>query len=187
MSTIKTTNITHGSNSGTNNLILDDTGKVSIATKKLYCPGTIIQVLSTKSTAVDFNTDGESMVEYPALNTAITPSSSSNKVLIMVSLSLGAQAQGNFGMSLYDGSSAISDSINSNVTTNTSVSFFIASTVIVKQLNFNYLWSPNTTSEKTVKVYLMGDGASKTLYVNRYGASAGRGGQSSMTLMEVAG
>ena len=45
MSTIKTTNITHGSNSGTNNLILDDTGKVSIAQNKLSCPGTIIQVV----------------------------------------------------------------------------------------------------------------------------------------------
>ena len=150
--------------------------------------GKILQVKSTKSTAVDWSTNGESMVEYAPINTTITPSSTSNKILILVSLSLGTGgSNGNFGMSLYDGSSAISDSINSNVTTNTSVSFFIASTVIVKQLNFNYLWSPNTTSEKTVKVYLMGDGASKTLYVNRYGASAGRGGQSSMTLMEVAG
>ena len=43
MSTIKTTNITHGSNTGTNNLILDDTGKVSIAAQKLYCPGTVIK------------------------------------------------------------------------------------------------------------------------------------------------
>ena len=150
--------------------------------------GKILQVKSTKSTAVDWSTNGESMVEYAPINTTITPSSTSNKILILVSLSLGTGgSNGNFGMSLYDGSSAISDSINSNVTTNTSVSFFIASTVIVKQLNFNYLWSPNTTSEKTVKVYLMGDGSSKTLYVNRYGASAGRGGQSSMTLMEVAG
>ena len=130
--------------------------------------GKILQVKSTKSTAVDWSTNGESMVEYAPINTTITPSSTSNKILILVSLSLGTGgSNGNFGMSLYDGSSAISDSINSNVTTNTSVSFFIASTVIVKQLNFNYLWSPNTTSEKTVKVYLMGDGASKTLYVNR--------------------
>ena len=36
MSTIKTTNITHGSNSGTNNIILDDTGKVTVAEKK-FC------------------------------------------------------------------------------------------------------------------------------------------------------
>ena len=90
-------------------------------------------------------------------------------------------------MSLYDGSTAISDSINQNVSTETSVSFFISGSTVVKQLNFNYLWSPETTSAKTVKVYLQGDGSGKTLYVNRYGGSAGRGGQSSMTLMEVAG
>ena len=150
-------------------------------------PGAILQVLSTKSTAVDFNTDGTSMVEYPALNTAITPSHADNKVLIMVCLCFGAQAAGNFGFSLYDGSSAISDSINSNVTTNTSVSFQIPNSYTPLQVNFNYLWSPNTTSEKTVKVYVQGDGSGKTLYLNRYGGSAGRGGQSSMTLMEVAG
>ena len=71
--------------------------------------------------------------------------------------------------------------------TNTSVSFVVPAHTEVIQKNFNYLWSPNTTSEKTVKVYVQGDGSGKTLYLNRYGGSSGRGGQSSMTLMEVAG
>jgi len=43
MSTLKTTNITHESNSGTANLVLASDGKVSIATSKFYCPGTIIK------------------------------------------------------------------------------------------------------------------------------------------------
>ena len=128
------------------------------------------------------------MVEYPALNTTITPSSTSNKILIMVSLCCGnGGSDGNYGFSLYDGSTPISDAINENTTTETSVSFYIDNNVEPQQNNFNYLWSPNTTSAKTVKVYVQGYGSNKTLYLNRYGGSAGRGGQSSMTLMEVAG
>ena len=172
-------------------IVINGTGSVTGITTRLAdaaAPaGSILQVISTKSTAIDFNTNGTSMVEYDAINTAITPSHADNKVLIMVSLCFGVQAAGNFGFSLYDGSSAITDAINTNVTTNTSVSFKVADNVTPQQINFNYLWSPNTTSEKTVKVYVQGDGSGKTLYLNRYGTSAGRGGQSSMTLMEVAG
>jgi len=48
MSTIKTTNITHGSNSGTNNLVLTDTGNVTvgadlIATKQNGCQRIILE------------------------------------------------------------------------------------------------------------------------------------------------
>ena len=48
MSTIKTTNITHGSNSGTNNLVLTDTGNVTvgadlIATKQNGCERIILE------------------------------------------------------------------------------------------------------------------------------------------------
>ena len=163
-------------------------GTVDRDTLAAAAKGSILQVKSTKSTAVDWTTNGTTMVEYAPINTTITPSHADNQILILVSLSLGTGgSNGNFGMSLYDGSTAISDSINQNVSTETSVSFFISGSTVVKQLNFNYLWSPETTSAKTVKVYLQGDGSGKTLYVNRYGGSAGRGGQSSMTLMEVAG
>ena len=48
MSTIKTTNITHGSNSGTNNLVLTDTGNVTvgadlIATKQNGCQRIVLE------------------------------------------------------------------------------------------------------------------------------------------------
>tara|TARA_R100000008_G_C3472939_1_gene109925 strand:- start:3 stop:587 length:585 start_codon:yes stop_codon:yes gene_type:complete len=42
MSTLRTTNLKHESSSS-NNIVLDDTGKVSIATGKLYCPGVLIK------------------------------------------------------------------------------------------------------------------------------------------------
>ena len=52
MSTIKTTNITHGSNSGTNNLVLTDTGNVTvgadlIATKQNGCQRIVFEQFYT--------------------------------------------------------------------------------------------------------------------------------------------
>jgi hypothetical protein len=93
MSTLKTTNITHGSNSGTNNLILDDTGKVSIATKKLYCPGTIIQVVQSQYTAVN-NGDIAGGADWDLESIwsgTITPTASSSKILVTIMLTVGCE------------------------------------------------------------------------------------------------
>ena len=90
MSTIKTTNITHGSNSGTNNLILDDTGKVSIAEKKLYSPGCIIQVKQTVKTDTWTSDNGSSAWEdVTGLNVSITPTYTTSEVLVSWNLNFG--------------------------------------------------------------------------------------------------
>ena len=91
MSTIKTTNITHGSNSGTNNLILDDTGKVSIAEKKLYCPGGIIQVKST--TKKDYFTMNSTVIaDITGLDVTITPTYNTSKILLMANVNFGGSS-----------------------------------------------------------------------------------------------
>ena len=50
---------------------------------------------------------------------------------------------------------------------------------------YTYLYSPNTTSQTTIKVYVKGD-TNRTVYVNRWGSSSSKGGVSTMTLWEVA-
>ena len=85
MSTIKTTNLTHGSNSGTNNLILASDGKVSIATGKLYCPGTVIKksyyeiprASYTNAFFPDDDTTPQRTEGAEAFSQAYTPSTSS--------------------------------------------------------------------------------------------------------------
>ena len=91
MSTIKTTNITHGSNSGTNNLILDDTGKVSIAEKKLYCPGGIIQVQSTTKKDY-FHHATTTITDITGLDVTITPTYNTSKILLMANVNFGGSA-----------------------------------------------------------------------------------------------
>ena len=84
MSTIKTTNITHGSNSGTNNLILASDGKVSIATKKLYCPGTIIQVVyGTHTGSVQTASANQTWTDVSP-TVSITPTANTSKIKISV-------------------------------------------------------------------------------------------------------
>ena len=107
MSTIKTTNITHGSNSGTNNIILDDTGKVSIAEKKLYSPGCIIQVVShtksDKSKAATTRGSSQNFLDFATqignFELAITPTSASSKILVMFDVTITSTGRyGAFGL-----------------------------------------------------------------------------------------
>ena len=86
MSTVKTTNITHGSNSGTNNIILDDTGKVSIATKKLYCPGTIIQV-QYGFHDTEQNPSGNTTWTDVGPTASITPTANTSKIKVTANAS----------------------------------------------------------------------------------------------------
>ena len=149
--------------------------------------GKILQVIQTKDIA-EFSTTSTSAVEYAGINTTITPSSASNKILINVSLAVGASGNdnGQFGFLLYNGSSEITDATNTNVTNQTAAVIRMLNQFDAQQLNMQYLYSPNTTSAITIKVYAKGD-TLRTLYLNRYGAGTGRGGVSSMILMEVAG
>ena len=146
--------------------------------------GKILQAVQTYSTAI-YSTSSNSMTEYAALNTTITPSSSSNKILIMVSLSVGASNTAGQGFQLYDGSTHISAATNTNVSNNSAMTVQIDSQYDVKQPAMQFLYSPSTTSATTIKVYVEADSGT-TLYINRYGYGAFRGGGSSMTLMEVA-
>ena len=146
--------------------------------------GNILQVVQSYSTAI-FSTTSNSMTEYAAINTTITPSSSSNKILIVVSLSVGASDTAGQGFQLYDGSTHISAATNTNVSNNSAMTVQIDSQYDNKQPALQYLYSPNKTSATTIKVYAQAD-SGRTLYINRYGYGAFRGGGSSMTLMEVA-
>ena len=107
MSTLKTTNITHGDNAGTNNLILDDTGKVSIAEKKLYSPGCIIQVKQTVKTDTWTSDNGSSAWEdITGMNVSITPTYTTSEVLVSWNLNFGVD-NGHIGWKLVRGSTDI--------------------------------------------------------------------------------
>ena len=171
------------SSSNTRVLTLPDTENLTLGKTG------ILQVVSTTDKGQGFSVTGSNTAEYPGLNTTITPSSSSNKILIMVSIAFGASGtdDGQYGFRLYDGSSVITDAYNTNASSDGQSAFLsLDNQFDFIQTNFTYLYSPNTTSATTIKIYVKGD-TSRTVYVNRWGTSASKGGVSTMTLMEVAG
>ena len=113
MSTIKTTNITHGSNSGTNNLILDDTGKVTVAAKKLVSPGTILQVknITTQNTFSQSVAAGATSASN-VLNLYFQATSTSNRLLVTMNINVSCSTSNiGVGMALYADDSIISDAV----------------------------------------------------------------------------
>tara|TARA_B100001996_G_scaffold382724_1_gene375422 strand:- start:45 stop:638 length:594 start_codon:yes stop_codon:yes gene_type:complete len=88
MSTIKGTSFQHASASSAN-IVLDNTGKVSIAEKKLYCPGTIIQVLQTvKTDTANYGT--ASWADVSGMSQVITPTAVTSKFKVSVDARIGA-------------------------------------------------------------------------------------------------
>ena len=207
MSTIKTTNITHGSNSGTNNLILDDTGKVSIAEKKLYCPGTIVQVKNVHWTGTVQEQVGPSdssltvwQYDNANLRVGLTPISTDNRILVMSHLTVGSENGLGIYVRLYRklgsgtgspvGQPADSGSRPSCIT---QVDEVANSSSEASNISFTYYDTPaNTTDEHT---YYFGfhhpSSSNRWIMINRtynnsdnyYHAISSSG----ITLMEVAG
>tara|TARA_A100001037_G_scaffold216040_1_gene193931 strand:- start:255 stop:875 length:621 start_codon:yes stop_codon:yes gene_type:complete len=206
MSTIKTTNITHGSNSGTNNLILDNTGKVSIAEKKLYCPGTIIQVKNIHFVGVaDYSLaaqqSSQSWWEYDNANLrlGITPTSTDSKILVIGHVSVGATTSTHLSVRLYRRlASGTGATIGQNTATNGTCRLAI-SMMHIDQTNATYTMpvnfydTPANTSDEHVYYYAFTHNSSstRTIGVNRSGDDTNNSDHtratSGITLMEVAG
>ena len=107
MSTIKTNSITHLDKSGTANMVLASDGKVSIAEKKLYSPGCIIQVVShtksDKSKAATTRGSSQNFLDFATqigdYELAITPTSTASKILVMFDVTITSSGRyGAFGL-----------------------------------------------------------------------------------------
>ena len=183
MSTIKTTNITHGSNSGTANLILDDTGKVSIPAKKLHCPGGIIQVVQGKTTASATFTGSD--FEDSGLSATITPAYTTSDILVCYRIFIGSSG-GNWrktrlARQIASGSfSAITDAHAMQYSGNTQ------STSQSHGVDLDWLDDPSFSAGETVTYRVELNSDSSTFYVNRTGSGDNDFSTSTITLYEVA-
>ena len=74
-------------------LTLDSNGGVTIPTKKLICPGTIIQVVETKITARSSVTMTSTMTDVPGFSVTITPTSASNKIKLTAMINNSSRQQ----------------------------------------------------------------------------------------------
>jgi len=151
--------------------------------------GQVIQVVSTTKTDT-FSTASTSYVDVTGLSVSITPSSASNKILIIASIYGGNDTQYSFAR-LMRGSTeiCIADASGSN-NRSSFTNFFTGDSGNFKNATQNFLDSPNTTSSVTYKVQ-MTTGGSGTIYLNYGGSgdsSSSRGKTAStITVMEIKG
>jgi hypothetical protein len=155
--------------------------------------GKVLQVVqATKTDTQDFTLATGTLSDVTGLSASITPSSSSNKVLVMFTVHMG-QNSGGSAMAYINidrgGSNIfIADTSGSRGKGTSSVGMDSNSTYTLKIANQSYLDSPSTTSATTYKLRAGGyDNRSftinKTIVNNVEGISA----TSTLTLMEIAG
>ena len=196
------TNAIRSTSASTDAITMDGSGNVTFPANAT-CSGTatgfgggkLLQVVSTAKTDV-FTTSStySSPVAITGLSVSITPSSSSNKILINVSLGHVASTGGNSSCYfwLYKGGSVISGAIGDTSNSNTRVTFYNRSAAQAHGTcaSMTYLDNADSTSSLTYQLYGAHEGSSSSLAINRSGDS-GTSGQygrtiSTITAMEIA-
>lgn len=139
--------------------------------------GSVIQVVSSSTTTEVINNSSTEV--STGISASITPTSSSNKILVLVSSTMinGSNA-GNVEVlfNLKRGSTIIA-----TATSKDNVSSVVQ---VAQAVSINFLDSPATTSATTYEVFFK-----ETASTNRYGSSAVNynGKTGTITLMEIAG
>jgi hypothetical protein len=163
------------------------TTKATVNSSGLTSPGHVLQVVSTTKTDT-FTTTSSSYVDITGLSVSITPTNTSSKIFILVSISGGETA--GWGYQLVKNSTPIC--IGAPGGGSRKQSSGEISTRDSNGLNngsVTYLDSPATTSATTYKVQMYTPSA--TGYINRTASDADANyttrSASSITVMEVAG
>jgi hypothetical protein len=164
------------------------------AARSNFGAGALLQVVSTAKTDTFSTTTKGSWVNITGMSASITPASTSNKVLVIVQLTVGGGGN-NYGRGY--GVKRNSTQLNLGTYGTGSPGSFSASTNFgggddggVMNATFVFLDSPSTTSSTTYQVETYADSRSVTgTFINRTkdGTSVGSYGSSTITLMEIAG
>tara|TARA_B100000424_G_scaffold135684_1_gene102954 strand:+ start:45 stop:581 length:537 start_codon:yes stop_codon:yes gene_type:complete len=152
--------------------------------------GSVLQVVQTfKADSTSFTSNSSSTyADITGMSVTITPSSSSNKVLVSFVASVSTNSSDrNNSIKLLRGSTDIckstaGSSLNATIVDKTFDGKYI--------MNFTqtFLDSPSTTSATTYKLQWAAEGSggsSKTYYLNRKGDNSNEGATSTITAMEI--
>jgi len=165
----------------------DINASAAIAGTKLSGAGKVLQVVSTHKND-DFTSASGSFVDVTGLSVSITPSSASNKILILSNTSFGSDNIGAFKLIRNSTGIAIGDAAGSRQQASAVV--YPASGNAIITASFNFLDSPNTTSATTYKIQMVAH--SVTGYVNRNNNNTDQDAAgdsriaSTITVMEIA-
>jgi len=171
------------SSGNTRVLTLPDTGNLTLNGGKIL---QVKQVIKLDS----FSTTSTTAVDVTGLSLSITPSSSSNKVLVMCSMALGFDdANFVYGI-LKRGNTQIAEADGASNRPRPTFMGYDANEGVVEMVSFTFLDSPNTTSATTYKLQVQ-CASSGTATVGKSFRDLDQVGfdprcSSTITLMEVA-
>ena len=149
--------------------------------------GKVLQVVQA-TTSTTFTTTSESFVDLTGMTVNITPSSSSNKVLVSFNVYVGLDNADEIHINLLRGSTIIGNNSNSETIQAT----LIPDDYRMNTVNYSFLDSPSTTSQTTYKLQCKKNGASAVFCMNDRGyntsasGTSSKWGNSQITAMEVA-
>ena len=177
-----------------NGAVTNDKLAGSITNAKLVTPGKILQVLQAVKTDTQ-NTNSTSRVDISGLSIAITPASSSNKILVMFDVAVGtAESTGSLGAvylmrgssDIYIGDAASNRARASAQIDNNSGDMSFS---VVRNTGI-FLDSPSSTDAQTYKLQFETHNGANNVFINQSGddtdASYIQRVPSSITVMEVA-
>ena len=151
--------------------------------------GKVLQVVSTTKTD-SFSVSSTTFTDVTGLSVSITPSSTSNKILILASIS-GSQDVGvnDVFFGLVRGSTQIALGDTSGSRVRASMQFSVSDAGWQTNGSINFLDSPSTTSSTTYKIQCR-QGVSGSVFVNRSDSDGDSGSQSrtisTITAIEIA-
>lgn len=151
-------------------------------------PKGIVQVQSTTKTDT-FTMSSNTFTDVTGLSVSITPTSASNKVLVMVSMAVASSTTASMYTRLMRGSTAIAVGDAAGSRTPASVNIFTSGTSFQASQSILFLDSPATTSATTYKIQISTDSGTSTMSVNRTGGDTDSSTHSrtvsTITVMEV--
>ena len=185
-----------GTTGAPGHIVQQDGGKFDLQFGRMvFPPGHILQVKQTVKTDT-FSSSSTSWTDVTGLSVAITPASTSNKVLVFVCLHIGENQDAFPLFRMYRDTTELT--IASTISPGVPGMFAKVTTgndsrdqYLIEPVNFQFLDSPNTTDSVTysIKVRPFGVGT-RTVFVNR-SQTIGDANQvtaiSTLTAMEVAG
>ena len=153
--------------------------------------GKVLQVVSTVKTAAQ-DTTSTSPVDVTDLSVNITPSSASNKVLVLVNINnIGNSTSQSTFFKILRGATVLTSN-SSGGATDTKDAFgsgggggTVSNSQKIGSASITYLDSPSSTSALTYKVQMEVDGGTGT--INRWQINTDVASVSTLTLMEIAG
>jgi hypothetical protein len=144
--------------------------------------GSVLQVVSTTNTSF-FTTTSASFTDITGLSVSITPTSATSKIFVICNVIYGASVDA--VIQLVRNSTAVGNGTAGSTNGINNIYGGGDGQYSSYQTAFNFLDSPATTSATTYKIQILATSAG-TAYVNRRRQDTTFGGQSTITVMEIA-